>query len=102
MFLLGNIFCSEDCDWNGHLFCSKIFTKLQTIHKQKNLNLHSTCILCFFFSPHRVDELLSAVCSDTVQMCEVGAQEGNTVQCVLAQWAADSRLNCMLVHHMTP
>lgn len=55
-----------------------------------------------FFSPHRVDELLSAVSCDTVQMCEVGTQEGNTVQCVLAQWAADSRLNCMLVNHMTP
>jgi len=55
----------------------------------------------FFFPPHRVDELLSAVSRDTVQMCEVGTQEGNTVHCVLAQWAADSRLNCMLVHHMT-
>lgn len=57
---------------------------------------------CLFPLPHRVDELLSAVCSDTVQLCEVGTQEGNTVQCVLAQWAAERRLNCMLVHHMTP
>lgn len=74
--------------------------KKYKLYSTKILNLHDICTV--FFPPHRVDELLSAVCSDTVQLCEVGTQEGNTVQCVLAQWAAESRLNCMLVHHMTP
>lgn len=51
---------------------------------------------------HRVNEFLRAVCSDTVQVCEVRAHQSDTAQRVLAQRAAESGLHSMLDHYMTP
>lgn len=50
---------------------------------------------------HRINELLRAVCSDTVQVCEVRAHQSDTAQRVLAQRAAKSGLHSMLDHYMT-
>lgn len=51
---------------------------------------------------HRINEFLRAVCSNTVQVCEVRAHQSDTAQCVLAQRAAESGLHSMLDHYMTP
>lgn len=51
---------------------------------------------------HRINEFLRAVCSNAVQVCEVGAHQSDTAQRVLAQRAAESGLHSMLDHHMTP